>query len=698
MRKKILWLFFSFLLFAGSAQATDLEDGLMQLASAEYEQEMLGLFYGETELATRTELPLSQVPGLVTVIENGEMRRRGARDLTDVLRMVPGIEVVFEFNSYPVVIMRGYRSNSSEKVMFMINGHSVNSEWVGGATMFFADLPIEYIERVEVFRGAGSALYGSSAMLGVINIITQKGESDRLAVDVRGGSHESQRYNLELAKTFSEGAVWGHANYFESDGASVRVKQDILSFDPENADISLVPGRSSERVERSDIYGGFSWKGLTLQFQYLDHDDGGYFNPSKALSDETNMERDYFWSELSWQGSFLDGALQVRPKISYDRHDLDTRIGLRPPGYTDSRGVVFSDGKIGTQIGRLEAFTAALQLDWQFTDDHLLSFGGECRYTSLNKIRYHANFDPDPLPEITDVSDYYNWMEPARRKFYSLYGQDQWTINERLFLVAGARFDHYDDFGSEFSPRLALVYQPHTSVRIKASYGESFSAPSFRNLYKSAHGGPFLGNPDLGAETGRCYELDCEIELGRDLDLTVAFYRNEFDDLITEIPNPDQPGSKTFANLDGLSTTGVELGLIYRFSQLLEGGDVRFNLTYNDSRDDDDDALPGISEWLSLAGVNLGLLPGVNLNLTCQYVGSTEKVLICARGGFDDYFLTDVTLKAENISFLPAGLEIFAAVHNLFSEDYAYACISGGLPDGYARPGASFEIGCHMEF
>ncbi|HDS15040.1 MAG TPA: TonB-dependent receptor [Proteobacteria bacterium] len=535
-------------------------------------------------------------------------------------------------------------------------------------------------------------------MLGVINLITRKGEPDRLGLDAKTGSHRLQRYNLEGAIRDGGLAAWGNLNYLNSDGAGVRVKRDALSDDPLNAGVSLAPGSTREWVERGDINGGFAIDDLQLQLQYLDHRDGGFFGPGKALSDETEMERSYFWSELSWKKSFFDGTLQVRPRISFDRHVLDSKLGLRPPGFTGPQGEVFPDGKLEIQSGVVRALTANLQFDWQLGADHLFSCGGEFRYTVLDQVSFRANFDPLPLPELIDVTDHFSWMAEARRRFYSVYAQDQWRLNAQLFLVAGLRFDHYQDFGSEVSPRLALVYQPRPWFRIKAAYGESFAAPSFRSLYKQAQGGPFLGNPELDAETGRCYELDFEFELGRDLDLSLALYRNEFEDLIREETNRVTAGKIMFANEDEVVTHGVEFGLVRRFSGFLEGGDLRFNLAYAHARDQDGEPLAGISRWLSLAALNFRLWPGLNLNLTCQYVGRTERVARVACAGFPDYLLADVTLRAVNHALLPPGVEVFVAAHNLFSEDYAYACTSGELPDGYPRPGVSFEVGCRVKF
>ena len=91
-------------------------------------------------------------------------------------------------------------------------------------------------------------------------------------------------------------------------------------------------------------------------------------------------------------------------------------------------------------------------------------------------------------------------------------------------------------------------------------------------------------------------------------------------------------------------------------------------------------------------------LPGTNLNLTCQYVGRSESANTCDIDSFVDYLLVDMTILVKEFSLLPSGVELFATVHNLLSEDYAYSCTSGGLPDGYTRPGTTFELGFYFEF
>ena len=129
-------------------------------------------FDKEVTIATRHETQISKAPSIVTVITDEEIKNLGYRTFIEILRTVPGFEILKTGalgDTIPAV--RGFASDN--KVRVMLNGHLVNNPLRGGAFVNFDDFPVEGIKRIEIIRGPGSAMYGENAFLGVINIITK---------------------------------------------------------------------------------------------------------------------------------------------------------------------------------------------------------------------------------------------------------------------------------------------------------------------------------------------------------------------------------------------------------------------------------------------------------------------------------------------------------------------------------------------
>jgi len=130
--------------------------------------------------ATKFSLPMRRAPAIATIVTDDEIKNSGARDLFDVLNLVPGLAVHMNWIGVKTVEVRGIDSHNTEKLLFMMNGHRLNAPFFGSATRIFDDLPIDNIRRIEVIRGPGSALYGANAFSGIVNILTKE------AIDTNG--------------------------------------------------------------------------------------------------------------------------------------------------------------------------------------------------------------------------------------------------------------------------------------------------------------------------------------------------------------------------------------------------------------------------------------------------------------------------------------------------------------------------------
>jgi outer membrane cobalamin receptor len=691
MRQSIL--FFTLLSMAVPLSVSANDPNNLEIAKEE--KAMLNLFYEMSSLPTRTHQRVDEVPAIMTVITAEQIKQMGARDLKDVLVHIPGMQVGISAVGYPQLTFRGMSSHGSEKIKFMVDGHDVDITLTGGAALLFLNLSVDYIQKVEVLHGPGSALYGSDAILGVINIVTRRElKLDSAAITARLGSYDSQRYNLEYGHTYGALHLWSNMNYYNTNGADVSIAEDGL-FGTINEAISNAPGNTNEWTERTDFSFGFELGNWNLQGQYLNHSDGGFYNPGFSLSDETVIGREYFWSDLAWKDNFFDEQFTLQTKFIYNRYDHDYDVMQKPSGFRTGP-TTYTNGIRSISEAVVEDFGAEVQSDIYSIENHTITFGAEVKKTRLFDVTHHANYNPSPLAGIVDVSDIFNWSNEADRTYYSFYGQEQWRITETIMATLGGRYDHYDDFGSAFSPSASINWQFHDEWNLIVTYGEAFRAPSFRELYKLPAGSPLRGAPTLDPEKAKSWQAAMEWRPYSDLTLSLNGYWNEFDDTIYTANLP--AGAKMFASGSDSKTRGINLTGQLRLPPSMP--DITFlgSLTFIDAEDDNGDEQEGVASLLGTAGLDWRFSQFWNLNLSCWYVGKVPLEESDPRDDVDDYLLSDLTLTGEGWLGKMPDLDIGISIHNLFDVHYAFPEHTGRIPDNFERPGITLDVWLKYSF
>jgi outer membrane receptor for ferrienterochelin and colicin len=654
------------------------------------EQQMLALFYETSSLPTKTKQAFNNLPTVMNVITAEQIQKMGARDLRDVLKLIPGLQLGIAGVGYSQVTMRGMPSYGAEKLKFMVDGHNVDIALTGGSSLFYADYPVESIQKVEFLRGPGSALYGSDALLGVINIVTRKRTNrNKTELAVRVGSFETQRYNFESAGSLGALQIWGSANYLNSNGADVYVASDALSNSPVNSALSNAPGNTSEWVERTTLNLSAETDHIRFQGQYINHQDGGFFNPGMSLTDQTAISRDYFWTSLGYENSYLDNQLTFKTKLSYNRYNHDYDVTTQPVGFSNAR-YSYVNGIHSVTDAIVDEYGLTLQADSYSFEQHTITVGGEIKSTDLHDVFTTANYNPAPLPEMQDVSSDFNWMKEADRFYYGIFVQDQYQYGDKLVFLLGGRYDYYDDFGSAVSPNLGAAYHFLADWQFKLLYGQAFRAPSFRELYKLPAGNSLRGDPELNAESVQTWQAVLEWQSSKDMTTTFTAYHNDFSDTIDTVVNEN--GHSTFSNQAESQTIGFDLELHGKLP--VSSIDLSWFtvLSYVESQRDDDSKRPGVSPWLGSAGFDYTFAKHVNLNTTMHYTGEIYLDSSDPREEPGDYILVDTAITVKNGMGTLHGLDITWSIHNLFDQDYAYVDTSGKMPNHFPRPGISTEL------
>lgn len=648
-------------------------------AEASETQAELQLLYDEQALvtATRRSTPLRKAPAIATIITAEEIRNMGARNLLDVLKMVPGIGISTNEYGVNMVEVRGIRGSINEKILFMIDGHSMNRNYSGSGLYLQADtLPVENIRQVEVVRGPGSALFGNSAFVATINVITRDAdEIDGLEAKVGGGSFDTFKGNLVGATTYGDKlAVSGSFDYFRTSGPRLRVESDVLRATP----WSMAPGSTRLDVEQTDAFLKIVYGDLSLRGHYIATRKGMNIGLGYALTDDNYIDKENYWTELAYDLRLSD-TLSAHLKMFYDNYSQDPQVKIFPNGFNG----VFPQGMIGKPQVKDRTIGGEMQVDWTpFKGNHLIA-GLSFEEMQQYNVRQLANFDPLTHADIGPIQEVANWNRDANRQIWATYLQDEWQLLERLNLTAGARYDHYSDFGATVNPRVGLVWNFLDNADLKLLYGRAFRSPSFYELY-NINNPAVVGNPGLKPERIETWETGVSYRFSRALNLDLNYFHSSIDDLITK------DSSKTpvvFINAGKSVTQGMELGLNGSAFTTLQW---RVNYVWQDPRDDiTGDRLPYVPTHRATGSLNYPLTQYLNLHSDLHWTGPRPRATGDSRAEMPDYTTVDLAITARDFW---KGLEFQVAVHNLFDKRYSDPDTSGAansVPGDFPREGIS---------
>jgi iron complex outermembrane receptor protein len=515
---------------------------------------------------------------------------------------------------------------------------------------------------VEIIRGPASSLYGNNAFFGVVNVITRHGKGLKgleLAGSTGGfATHKGRisygtRFDNDLALSLS-------GSYLDSAGARSLY---YPAFDAPTTNNGVARNLDGERS--GSLFATASWHDWTLQGAYVnrrkDIPTASYDVDFNTKPNFTNDSRAY--ANLKYEHAFTDDWwLQAR--LYFDHYAYygkgayteapDPRIVNRDEAYNNSAGT-------------------ELQLSKAVGVNHLLIGGASLQY---NRVGFN-NYDIAPYNSYVDFRD--------NALHWSAFLQDEYTILPGLILNAGLRFDHYEQFGGEINPRLALIYAPTDRATVKLIYGEAFRAPNNYELYYTAAGLGLKSNPDLKPETIRTYELIYEQRLFTNYRLTLSGFYNKISDMIRVVADAADPTLDTFDNISSASVRGAEAELEAKWNNGFSG---RISYSYQRAEDDQTNQRL-VNSPRQMAKANLVLpLVGEQLmsGIELQYLGSRTTL---AGNRADDQLITNLTLFSQTWI---KGLECSLSLYNLFDRRYDDPASSDHAMDTIRQDGFSWRF------
>jgi len=657
--------------------------------------------------ATGSPKPLYRAPAVGTVITAQDIEDIGATNLSEVLETVPGLHVSLNTagRTDPIFAIRGILTPTNPQVLLLINGVPLTDP-VTGARPAVLQLPVSRIQRVEVIRGPGSALYGADAFAGTINVVTKDAtDIDGTETGGRVGSFDTYDVWLQHGSTWHGWEVAVGAEYQKSQGDHDRIiKTDTqTTFDRLfGTNASKAPGPLNTRYEVLDTRLDLARDNWSLGLWGWTTRDAGLGDGATHLADSgSHGEEDIFMADLLYHTTDLLHNWDLGFRLSHIYLHKDSFFVLFPKGatlpigndgnfFTPGGGLVtFTEGAIGDPITTSRTTSTELTGVYSGFVGHSLRFGVGGSYVNMQTGEL-KNFGPGVLNGsegtvdgiLTDVSGTpYVFSSGQNRSIWYGLVQDGWTFAKNWELTLGGRYDHYSDFGWTFNPRAALVWEARNDLTTKLLYGRAFRPPNFTELYIQNNPSS-LGNKDLDPETIQTVELVFDYLPRRNLRTILNLFYYQIDDLISF--DDATPEGTRARNVNSQKGQGFEFEAEWTVTPTLL---VRGNIAGQWSKNEEtDQTVPNVPRYQAYLNPHWKFAPDWSADAQFFWIADRKRAPGDTRNAIDDYTLVNLTLRRKN---LWRQWDVALAVRNVFDEDAREPSVSA-IPDDYPLERRSF--------
>ncbi|WP_448518814.1 TonB-dependent receptor plug domain-containing protein [Rhodoflexus sp.] len=495
--------------------------------------------------ATRTEKMVSALPMPVTVISQKQIRQMGSLRLNEVLQEQTGLAIVT--NHGQGLQVQGF---NPEYTLILIDGEPLIGRTAG--TLELSRIAVGNIKQIEIVKGPSSSLYGSEALAGVVNIITENPTANRAGFATRYGTNQTLDFtsNLQWKKERTSASLF--ANRYSTAG---------YDFTPQTFGQTVEPFHNYTVQAKAEHRFSDALR-LSLSGRYFTEKQQSNFDMGSAQIP----------NPVSGEGSIKD--LNLNPLLNFKASGNFTgRVGLYYSKYrADAASYYLSDGNLfETSFFNQTFLRPETQLIWLFSSKHNTTFGSGMVQESVEATRY-----------------------TQRQQLHTIYAfaQHEWLPNDKWHIIAGGRFDCHSVYGSQFSPKLSAQYQLTPKLALRASGGVGFKAPDFRQLYLNfinnsagysvfgteevsrliqelqAQGqiGELFFNPEvagsLRAERSLAWNFGGKWNAAEQTVFNINFFRNDVQDLIeSQVFARRANGQNIFSyrNLSRVFTQGIEI-------------------------------------------------------------------------------------------------------------------------------------------
>ncbi len=596
---------------------------------------------GVVVTANKREQSLQEVPVSVSVADAASLAARNNITLDDALRYIPGVNLTeFQVN---IRGSSGYSRGVGSRVLMLVDGVPFLTGDTG--ELNFESIPIGEVDRIEVVKGASSALYGSNALGGVINVLTKPIPTQ----------------HVTRVRTF--GGFYGEPSYRQWDwrgGTRFLDGQSLAhSFTTGNVGVALYGSRfADDGYRQNDFrrrYNGYAklrynvsnLNTLTFTFNILHQHRGSFL----------------YWKDLS--NALVPPDAQQGDKVSATRFFFSTHYNhsVSQDFIVSAKTLWFRnkwDDTIDTLTNnsRSDVLRGELQGTWSPGSSHILTLGIEGNTD---------NVEADLFGNRSGGG-------------FGVYAQDEVRVSDELKATIGGRFDYQDidslEASSQFNPKLGLVYSPFPGSAIRASYGRGFRAPSAAEAFVTTQAGglDIIPNPELIPERSYSYEVGLSQMIGETAIVDLAVFQSDFYDLIE--PRFVSVGGTLkgqFNNVTRARVQGMEFSTTAGFFEKAVFIDLGYTYVYPRDVNLRDILKYRPRHVLHAAGlVHAGIF---TLGADFRYVSRVERIDEEFRSFVNDadqrvaIYLVDVRVGAD-LSNAGIPLSVIFNVHNLLQQNY----------------------------
>ncbi|MEO5948430.1 MAG: TonB-dependent receptor [Chitinophagaceae bacterium] len=519
--------------------------------------------------ATRTERKIGNVAVPVSIINKKTIQLSGSLRLNDILQEQTGLQITGGTGSNAVgggVFGNGVQLQglSPDHTIILLDGEPLIGRQ--GGVMDLSRFAVGNIRKIEIVKGPSSSLYGSDAMGGVINIITEPAKGNNFMAGFRSGS-------------FSNTDIYTSGNISHN-------KTSLLYFLNRNSSNGYELDKTSPEKTQEPY---FNYTGqLKLAFQ---------FTPKTKLTTNSRLFYGFQKSRYAINSSQLnvsgDGRTHdflVNPILSHRFNNrLQTNLRLMASGYSFTQQLDSINNNKQYYYDRFNQgfYRVENQTDFSWNSHNTLTIGGGFTLQTVNTTRY---------------------SKKQEQQMWHGFAQHEWSTVKNLILISGLRYDYNTDFASRLSPKVAVNYSINEKIKLLASYGAGFKAPDFRQLYlnftnNAAEGYSIYGSNEfslpflqqqqnlgfisnilpsanlitkLKPEISDGFNIGATLNPISSLKIDINLFRNDVNNLINYIPVATNiNGSSVFSyiNVNRAFTQGVELNISYKINNLqISGG------------------------------------------------------------------------------------------------------------------------------
>jgi len=584
------------------------------------------MFIGEplytVSIASRKAEPLRRAPAAVSVIQGRELKNY--RTLAEVLRRVPGF-----FVDRNEVKERIYLRGIPDSFLVMMDGVPFSSD---ASTIDYPrgmELSLDYIQKVEIIRGPGSALWGPDAFSGIINLVTNNGEGFQgFTIKGEAGSYDTLGTSAQagFAKKGWDGFLFGsvsHTEGFESD----------------------LPGKDKRKDDRyGEIYGKLSYKDLI------------------EISGRYSRYRDYYTvTNFSLEGSEHKSFSFVQATLnkSFNKSSFSMQGWFQ---YFDS----LDDYDISRYEQTNRQYGGEIKYDQTFFENNFATIGASFRYNDGSKTKFKYN----------DMG--IDYFPNYRTHLVSLYFQDKWKLLDNLETTFGVRYDNHNKYKHFYSPRLGVNYMFLDYFNIKLLYGRAFRTPSLATIIEQS---------GLDPEKIDSYEAAIGFYYKNIFNFEVNYFYNKFEDIIERNVRGD------ISNKGNEHIKGIEISMLWKphrsislytnYSHLL-GDRQKGSRSTQIIQNPDDPNQPiesTIESFLNVApdnvfnfGIDYSFCNHFRANLNLNYVSKRKLAqdisgLYSNRKRFSSYVIADVNFFISDFPF--KNIEMALRINNITDKKYS---------------------------